>query len=81
MNPEPYSYGTKINLMPGGRHELLTAYVRFAQNCGDSEYRYACIFPCSPRPRLAKVYSDEIESAEIGPEHLAETERLLEECC
>ena len=75
MNPEPYTYGTKITLSSGGRHELLTAYV--VSSCTTSDgYRYHCTFPCKCGTRWANVYSDEIESAEAVDENT--TRRLME---
>jgi hypothetical protein len=72
---EPYAYGTKINLMPGGRHELLTGYVVSNGNTGDG-YRYHCLFPHDERVLWAYVYSEEIDHAVEVDE--ATTDRLME---
>ena len=74
MNPHPY--GTKIILAPGGRHELLDAYV--VSSCRTSSgYRYHCIFPCHCGARWANVYDYEIENA--GDVDEAMTRQLREE--
>ena len=61
---EPYQFGTVLSLVPGGRHELLTAVVcqSYAPKCGDG-YRYHCAFPNQHGLHISNVYSDEISAA------------------
>ena len=75
MNPEPYAYGTRITLTPGGRHELLDAYV-VDHNKTTGEYRYRCIFPYKGSAMWGNVYSSEIQETRYVDED--ETARLME---
>lgn len=73
----PHPYGTKIILVPGGRHELLDAYVVSSCQTRDGGHRYHCVFPCSCGARWANVYSNEIEHA--GDVDEAMTRQLMEQ--
>ena len=62
---EPYPFSTILSLIPGGRHELLTAVVAQSDppKCNGGGYRYSCLFPVPGGVRVAKVYSEEIAAA------------------
>ena len=61
---EPYPFATVLSIIPGDRHELLTAVVYQSDPPKYSGgYRYQCLFPNgAERFKIAKVYSTEIKS-------------------
>lgn len=74
---EPYPFGTRIDLVPGGRHLLMVAYVCDSAKTSDG-YRYRCLFPCADEiggVRVAKVYSEEI--AAVGEVDEPAADKLL----